>query len=289
MQKKFTKGTPKHQTDAPSPKAALWRRLLLPPVGRLVPFLFLSVLFLFPLDLFAGARFPFLALPFALYVLLSLCLRLPAFFRTVWGHFAKNSHRFDRRELWARLTLLGGLLFNLTYAVFRTVAGLFTNSLWFCAEGVYYMGLGTARFLVAEADRTGTPAAESYKRGGKLLLLLSLSAVGTVTLAVGAREAPQYTDTIIFATALFAAWRVLSALFQIFWFHRRHRAVPLLAKAISLSAAAVSLFGLQTTLLARFGVAPARRLHWNVISGVILCISLPVTALFILWKGKKLQ
>jgi hypothetical protein len=231
------------------------------------------------------------ALLLSLYVLLALCLRLPALFRTAKGWLLPRLHRFDAAALWVRITLLSGLLLNLFYAIFRTVMGLITNSLWFLAESVYYMGLSAARFWVVETDRADQHifSASAYVRGGKLLLILSISAIGTVTMAVAERGALTYPLPAVWGAALFAAWRLVSALLHLFRSHRRKQAFPLLTKSISLSAAAVSLFGFQTTLLARIGAAPRTRMIWNISGGAFVCISLPIMALFLFFNGKRMQ
>lgn len=296
MQKKFTNKPSKrgHVTKNAIrvPKnATFWRRLLFPSPHILLLPTFLAILFLFPIRPFSRLPFRILALLFSLYVLFTLCLRLPRFLQSIQQRFRSRFYRLERAERWAHLALLGGLLFNLFYAVFRTVMGVMTRSTWFFAESVYYMGLSAARFWLIESERKNVrlSLSQNYLQGGKILLLLSFSAIGTVTLAVGERRNAVYPDLAVWGAALFAAWRLGAALFYLLRFHRRKRSVPLFAKAISLSAAAVSLFGFQTTLLARLGTTPIKRAVWNTISGSIVCISLPVMALILLLKGKQMQ
>lgn len=266
-------------------KPTFWHRITYPSVRSLTVFMFFAVLFLFPAALFSRLFFRISALILSLYVLLALLLRLPHLFRSLRRRLKARSHRYTRGEFWARITLYGGLLFNLGYAVFRTVMGVMTSSLWFLTESVYYMGLCTARFWVTQADTPETPDPSNYRRGGILLLVLWLSAVATVTLAVRERRFAAYPILAVVAAALFALWRLGAAFFSVFRFHRKREMVPLLAKAVSLSSATVSLFGLQATLLSRWSVAKALRTRLNTAGGVFVCISLPVMALFIINKG----
>ena len=290
MPKKFTNA---QKRDARVTKNAIRMRknrtflqkLLLPPPQILLIFILPAVIFFLPVSPFERAAPRLLALLLSGYVLLSLTLRLPRLWRAGLATLQGSLRAPERR---ARALLVGGLLLNLGYAVFRTVTGLFTHSLWFCTESIYYTVLSTVRFFFVEEDGRKN-AAKSYRLGGYLLLLLSLSVVGTVTLAVRERTPADYPDHVIVLTVLFTLWRVVAALCSLLRFHRRRLPVPLLAKATSLSAAAVSLFGLQGTLLTRYAADPFLRRRWNVFTGCFVCFSLPVMALFILKRGREMQ
>lgn len=297
MPKKFTNKPQKQgcvgkNSTRPSKNPTFWHRLLFPGITRLLPLVFLATLFFFPLPPLAQPVFRILALLLSLYVLLSLGLRLPRLLPVALGRLSAQLHRLAPAELRAQLTLLGGLLLNLAYSIFRTVMGVMTHSLWFLAESVYYMGLCATRFWIAQEEHLRTDRlqrAELYLRGGRFLLILSLSAAGTVTLSVREQRYTAYSDPLIAVTAAFALWRVGAAALSLLRFRREQRPVPLLAKAVSLSAAAVSLFGLQSTLLSRYGVALPLRTRWNAATGCFVCISLPVLALFIFSKGRNMK
>ena len=92
---------------------------------------------------------------------------------------------------------------------------------------------------------------------------------------------------IIIGAVLFAAWRAGSAVYHLLHFRRQKSPVLLSAKALSLSAALLSLFALQGTLLSRFGRSLVWRAAWNGISGTFIGVLLTVMALMMLGKGKK--
>ena len=255
-----------------------------------LPLLFIvpSAIFLLPIDLFTHPFFLALSLFLALPGLLLLALRLPRLRRT-WRtltHLRPRDLLCPERR--ARLALAGGLLLNLSYAIFRTVMGVTTRSLWFCSEGVYYAALGAVRFFPAEAQgRSSHDAAHVYRLGARLLLLLFPAVAATVALALTHTPTVNYSTPTVVLTVLFTLWRVGAAAYSLWQFHRRRNALHTLSKAISLSAAAVSLFGLQCTLLIHYGTRVPLRRIFNAASGSFVCFSLPVTALFILRTGKQ--
>lgn len=277
---------------------AFWRRILLPRPRILLLFVFPAVIFLLPLSCFEHPAPRAISFLLALYVLLSLSLRLPLLYRLGRESLLRLHAGKSRAEWWARAALFGGLFLNLIYALFRVASGLLTHSLWFCAEAVYYMVLSAIRFALVEEDRRISAernrlerrvhAWKSYRKGGLLLLLLSLSAAGIVSLAIRESHTHSYPDLVVAATVLFTLWRLGSALYHLLRFRRRRQPIPLLSKAISLSAALVSFFGLQGTLLARFGQGVSNHALWNGLTGGFICISLSVMALLIIFKGKQM-
>ena len=275
--------------------AIFWRRLLLPRARTLMLLILPAVTFLLPFPLFDHLFCRVIALSLALYVLLSLFMRLPHLYRSGRDVLLRRKHR--KREWWARATLFGGIFFNLLYALFRLLAGAVTNSLWFCAEAIYYVILGSIRFSLVEEDRCimaendpvrrDIATKQSYRKGGKLLLLLALALYGIVFLAIRENRTYVYPNFIIWGAVLFAIWRAGSAIYHLLHFRRQKSPVLLSAKALSLSAALLSLFALQGTLLSRFGSSLAWRATWNGISGSFIGILITVMALMMLWKGKK--
>ena len=274
--------------------AVFLRKLLLPRARTLILFILPAVTFLLPFPLFDHLFWRVASLSLALYVLLSLFLRLPHLYRSARDTLLRRGHQ--KREWWTRATLFGGILFNLLYALFRLFAGVVTDSLWFCAEAIYYVTLSSIRFSLVEEDRRIMAEKDpvrrdiaiyrSYRKGGRLLLLLALAVYGIVFLAIRENRTYVYPNFIIIGAVLFAIWRAGSAIYNLLHFRRQKSPVLLSAKALSLSAALLSLFALQGTLLARFDRWLAWRAAWNGISGTFIGVLLTVMALMILSKGK---
>ena len=276
-------------------RAVFWRKLLLPRARTLVLLILPAVTFLLPFRLFDHLFWRVASLSLALYVLLSLFLRLPHLYRSAHDMLLRRKHQ--KREWRARAALFGGILFNLLYALFRLFSGIVTSSLWFCAEAIYYVILGSIRFSLVEDDRRvmaendpvrrDIAICRSYRKGGRLLLLLALAMYGIVFLTIRENRAYVYPNFIIIGAVLFAAWRAGSAVYHLLHFRRQKSPVLLSAKALSLSAALLSLFALQGTLLSRFGRSLVWRAAWNGISGTFIGVLLTVMALMMLGKGKK--
>lgn len=257
------------------------RRLLSPRIQVLFLLAVPAVVLLLPLRLLAHPLPRAIGFLLTLYILLCLFLRLPQILRRYRALRAPNA-----QKAWVRLTVLGGLLLNLPYAAFRLWAGIKTSSLWFCAEGAYYVLLGIIRAFLVESDQRPRDAVRQYRQGATMLALLSLAMLGIVALAVGEERPRPFSDLIVWGSLLFAIWRVTSAVYYLLRFRHEHAPFLLCAKALSLCAAALSLFALQGTLLSRFSASDGTRDLWNILTGSAALLVTLTMALILFRKAK---
>lgn len=279
-------------------RAEFWRQMLLPHPRILMRFLIVPAILLLPLPAFDHLFFRVAALIPVLYVLLSLCLRLPRIMAGGKRALLMLRPRHGRAEWFARAGLFSGLLANLAYAAFRLVSGIVTGSFWFCAEAIYYAILGTMRLSLAEEDRhlSALPppqrerrAWRSYTKNGYLLLVLTAAMSGIVVMTVRQHRTHPYPDLIVYGAVAFGIWRVGAAVYHLVRFRRLRRPLLLAVKSLSLSTAFLSLFALQGTLLARFGDRAPLSAIPNAVTGAALCLSLAAMALVTIFRGRKME
>ena len=264
-------------------------------IGGILLLLLPAVVFLLPLPIVSYPFFRILGFSLAAIALLLLLWRVPRVVKN-GRELLSAVYRRGIGDWLTRAALFGGILTNLSYATFRFVVGVQSNSLWFCAEAVYYLLLSAARILLVEEDRQindeinpvvgDTMAWRAYRRGGLLFLLLSLAASGIVILALREERTRGYPDIVVVGAILFTVWRAGLALYQILR-HRRSRPVLSLSKLLSLAAALLSFFALQCTVLVRYGRDFAYRLPLNAITGCAVCLALFVIGCFMLRRARR--
>ena len=166
-------------------------------------------------------------------------------------------------------TLLS-LIFNMTYSVYHIIFGAATHSWWFLTIGVYYAILSTVRFVVIH---------HKGKRGfvirftGIMLIMLSISLIGTVILAFVKDRGTEFHLIVMLAIAVYAFIKMTLATIK--WVKARKSAsVKLLAlRNISFSDAFVSIFSLQRPMLVSFEGMSANEIRiMNVATGSAVCI-----------------
>lgn len=253
-----------------------------------------AIIFLLPLPVVSHPFFRILGFSLAGVVLLLLVWRLPHVLKNGWA-LLQSVYRTGTGDWLIRATLFGGILLNLAYAAFRFVIGVSSSSLWFCAEAVFYLLLCAARIFLVEEERRitreNTPVLRdllgwsAYRRGGLLLLWLSVAAAGIVILALREERTRGYPDIVVIGAILFTVWRAGLALYQIFHYRHSHPTLSL-AKLFSLATALLSFFALQCTLFARYGKDFAYRLPLNAATGGAVCLSLFLVGLFVLRRAR---
>lgn len=183
----------------------------------------------------------------------------------------------------AWLTLCLTMAWNLFYAGVKLLAGMAFNSTWLKLMGVYYLVLALLRLMLvrpvgnrpAGAIEPGRAASEwrRYRLCGAALLVMNQVLLAVVIQLLRHRGGFNYPGPLIYLMAAYAFWAVTSATVKLARFHRRDDPLMSAAKAISLTAAMVSMLSLETALISRFGDGNAV-FHYIITAalGAVICL-----------------
>ena len=175
-----------------------------------------------------------------------------------------------------RALLLPSLILNLGYAVFKLAVGASIGSEWMIGIGVYYAVLAGLRFALLRTFLAGGSDVErewrAYRNAAAQLLLLTLAMTGLIVQAVYFGRAYSYPGVMIYAFALYAFVKVITAVSALL--RHRHGENRLLAssRCICLATALMSMLALQTALLHRFGGGEAFARLINTLFGAAMCL-----------------
>ena len=169
-----------------------------------------------------------------------------------------------------RKLALVSLLFNMVYSAYHIIFGITTHSWWFFSIGVYYAILSVVRFVVLRH--------KGKKRfvihfTGIMLMVLSLSLVGTVILAFVKDRGTEFHLIVMLAIAVYAFTKITLATIK--WIKaRKSKSVKLITlRNISFADAFVSIFSLQRSMLVSFeGMTEMEIRIMNVATGSAVCI-----------------
>lgn len=224
------------------------------------------------------------------YTLAALCVRIPALWRA--GRAAVEGNFYGRRYLndkaWrARLSLYMFFFIHALYAVFKMVSGVFYRSVLFGAEAVYYLVLSLIRFVLMWGERKNDSAAEwkSFRLCGYLLLLLNAAMTGIAALVIRRNQSFEYAGAVIYATAAYTFFRLTLAAVQTVRFRKNSRPVLTASKVLNLSASLLSLFALQTALIARFGEDGRFAVLFNTLTGGAVCLAVVCLAVWMIARS----
>ena len=159
----------------------------------------------------------------------------------------------------AEMSIYPSLGINLFYAAFKLITGILYGSVWLITLAVYYVLLAVMRFLVLTSARKRSKGAtradefRHYRLCGVLLAVINLALSGMVLFLVRQEGSYDYPGVLIYVMAMYAFYAVITAVINIIKFRKHGSPTLSAAKAISLTAALVSMLALETAMLSQFG------------------------------------
>ena len=194
-----------------------------------------------------------------------------------------------------RINLYFGLIFNIAYALFKLIFGIYYHSMWFIAIAFYYMVLicikaypvcHDIRIVRSKQEAAIEEEWRIYRITGWLLMLLNIGLIGIGTLVVYKNQSYDYPGFLIFAMAAYTFYCIVSAIICVS--KALKSSGPLLAttKYIDLCLAVIAMYTLQTAMLATFSNGMNARIP-NAVTGAVAAIIVTVIAVSMILKASK--
>lgn len=158
-----------------------------------------------------------------------------------------------------RISMLLSFAINLAYACFKLICAVLYISFWDGALALYNILLCAVRLYLLRRVPTG-PNQESrdrelrqYRVTGGFLLTLD-AALGIIAVQIVQHgQSYHYPGTLIYVVALYAFYSLSLGIANMIKYRTFNSPVLSAAKAVNLTAALVSIFNLETAMLAAFG------------------------------------
>ena len=177
------------------------------------------------------------------------------------------------------------LLFNTAFCAYHIVFGVVAHSWWLFTIGIYYGILSIVRFVVLQLKNNN---GFIIKFTGVMLMLLSLSLVGTVILAVVRERGIVMHEIVMIAMAAYTFTKITLAVINLVKARKSSSAKIVTLRNISLSDACVSIFALQRSMLVSFRDMPETDIQiFNAVIGAAVCVIVFLLGLNLV-KNKKI-
>ncbi len=202
------------------------------------------------------------AFAFSAYMTVAVCACMPRLIRETiaLAHRIPWLHRYlTDAPFRMHVSLYLSLGINMLYAVMKLIMGAYYRSVWFGTLGVYYALLTALRFMLLGHVRRRAPGSEliselkRFRLCGAVLIPMTIALTGVVILVIDRNEGFVYAGYLIYVAAMYAFYKVISAVVNLVKYRRYHSPVMSATKAVSLAAALVSVFALETAMLSQFG------------------------------------
>lgn len=278
-------------------KAAL-KKLLFPGLGRVVLAVLLGGVSLALTFLVFGDRSPFAyasyilsaygLIVFAAAVVPLLSAAKQFIHRVPLAHRYLTDHYFKVRS-----SLLLSFVVNVCYAGFKLICSILYTSFWDGALAVYNILLCAVRVYLIRRVPTEQQGPDInrelryYRTTGFFLIALDIALSGIATQIVRDGQGSDYPGMLIYVAALYAFYSLTLAIFNTVKFRKFNSPVLSAAKAVNLTTALVSIFNLETAMIAQFG---ADRVYFRLVmtacTAFAVCEIVLGTAIFMVISAK---
>ena len=234
------------------------------------------------------------------YTLYVWCFKIPdiiAYFKRL-----KNENEYIIRwrsdpHLRVKVSLYAAVSVNTVYAAFQLWLGIYHGTFWYCSIGAYYLCLGLMRWLLLRHTlRHGggeKPITElsKYRICGYVFLVMNLyiSVITLFMIKFGRTFSHHMITTIAMAAYTFGALSL--AIVNVVKFRKYKSPVFSASKAISLTAACVSMLTLESTMLTTFGgengMSEGGKRLLLALTGAVVCAFVLAIAVYMIIEGTK--
>jgi divalent metal cation (Fe/Co/Zn/Cd) transporter len=188
------------------------------------------------------------------------------------------------------LELYFGQLINFIYGVFKIVSGIIIGSAWIGADGIYnFMQALIQLFQILRRKNSGSMEKQwrSYQFCGVLILFMHLTLTGIVFQTVNWNRVEEYGGYMIFATAAFAFYKIISSFIHVAKDRKHTHPIDSSVRMLELSQAMFSMFSLQASLLHTFGAGERWESVLNGAMGCIVCLLVAAMGVYMIRRGNR--
>ncbi len=240
-----------------------FKKAFFPHIAVMILLLIISAAALVAAFIVFGSEHPvsYACYVLAAYTLTVYCFRIPDIVKFVKRQIRKN--KFLNRlttdvHYRVKMSLHGTFYFNMVYALFQLGMAILRSSVLFYSLSAYYFLLALMRMYLlgyAWSNSPGADMVKEYKRYrfcgvAMLILSVALSVIVTYTIVFDTQESYGMIETIAMAAFTFTALSV--AIVNVVKYKKYNSPVFSAAKDISLAVAVVSVFSLESAMLAAF-------------------------------------
>ena len=193
-----------------------------------------------------------------------------------------------------QLALYPGFLTNVVYVIWKLSFGIYYKSAWFISLALYYfvlawMRLSLIRHFSEKGETRKKAELKRYRICGASLLVINIALTGIVVLAVKKENGFTYPGYMIYVMAMYAFYSVITAVINLVKYRKYGSPVLSAAKVISLTTAMVSMFSLESAMLAQFADASqtAFKKIMTECTGGVICVIVIGMAVYMMFRSTK--
>lgn len=165
----------------------------------------------------------------------------------------------NNSKMVTKMSLYLGTIMNVIYCLFKLIAGIYYQSIWFITFAVYYFLLSFMRVTLLHSVRKndlGKDIRKEYQKlkvCGILLLLLDIILCGIIILIIHHNQSIHYAGYIIYLVALYDFYFIIRAFMDVFQYRKHTSPILTANKCIHLTVAMIAMLSLEVAMITQFG------------------------------------
>jgi len=257
----------------------LGKALLFPHIAIAIILIPIAVVMLVYSMVFIGSESitAYISYAISAYTLMIWCIKIPylvRFFKNI-----KNENKYAVRwlndaQLRVSVSLYGSFIWNVAFAIFQLWLGLYHSSFWFYSMAGYYLSLAIMRFFLVRYTTKNKPGEHMlpelirYRTCGWIFLVMNMALSIMIFFMVYWNRTFTHHEITTIAMAAYTFTSFTFAIVNIFKYKKYNSPVYSASKAISFTAACVSMLTLESTMLTTFGDGTMDMLERKILLGV---------------------
>ena len=279
----------------------LGKALLFPHIAIMILLVPIATVLLVGSMVFIGTEsvIAYISYVLAAYTLTVWCFKIPYLIN--FFKIFKNENKYARRwqddtRLRVNMSLYGSLAWNALYGILQLWLGFYHHTFWFYSLGAYYICLGVMRFFLALHTTRFAPGEKKqtelkkYRACGIVFLVMNLALALIIFFMVYWNRTFEHHMITAIAMAAYTFTALTTAIVNVIKYRKYNSPVFSASKAISLTAALVSMLTLESTMLTSFGdgTMMATTQKWMLgATGGVVSLLIVATAIYMIVVGTK--
>ena len=279
----------------------LGKALLFPHIAIMIILVPIAAVLLVGSMVFIGTEsiIAYISYVLAAYTLTIWCFKIPyliKFFKA-FKHENKYARRWqDDTRLRVKVSLFGSLAWNAVYGIFQLWLGFYHHTFWFYSLGAYYICLGVMRFFLVRHTRKYAPGEimqtelKKYRACGIVFLMMNLALALIIFFMVYWNRTFEHHMITAIAMAAYTFTALTTAIINVIKYRKYNSPVYSASKAISLTAALVSMLTLESTMLTTFSEGTMTAMEQKIMLGTtggVISALIVATAIYMIVAGTK--
>ena len=279
----------------------LGKALLFPHIAIMILLVPIATVLLVGSMVFIGTEsvIAYISYVLAAYTLTVWCFKIPYLIKFFKNFKDQNKYArkwLDDTRLRVNVSLYGSLAWNALYGLFQLWLGFYHHTFWFYSLGAYYICLAVMRFFLVRHSSKYAPGEKmqtellKYRACGWVFLIMNLALSLIVFFMVYWNRTFNHHMITAITMAAYTFTALATAIVSVIKYKKYNSPVFSASKAISFTAALVSMLTLESTMLTTFGdgTMTAVEQKWMLgATGGVISAMIVATAIYMIVKGTK--